>query len=149
MSTKLPTLTPNLFSFQVIDSKSGNICIPPFRKEGNEITFGFRFLENGLLEVKTTSITFFKSLFYELVSRAKYVVDSAYMLGELNEDELVNTGTLLAQHCLKRHLHIFRQFNSAGTFKSCSIDEMSFEELRLVVSETILSIKEGSEISVV
>ena len=147
MSIQSISLNTSLSSFQIVDSRSGNVTGRPFKKEGNEIKFNFRLLENDLLEVKTTSITFCKSLFYELVSRANYVVESTDELRTLNQDELLDTATLLAQHSLKRHAQIFRQFNSAGTFKSCSIDEKTFEELRPAVSETITYMKAGSGIS--
>ena len=147
MSNQLNNLNPNLSIFQIVDSRSGNIAAPQFKKEGSELKFNFHLREEKLVEVKLTSTTFCKNFFYELVSRANYQLESfkASSFQHLSNDELTDMLTILAQQSLKRHSLIFRQFNSAGTFKSCTIDERSFEDLRSNVSEMILSIKAASK----
>src|SRR5581483_1293390 len=107
MNTK-QKLAATLKSFQILDSRSGNVVAPPFKREGTDTYFDYSIHEN-IIEITVTSVTFNKNFYYQLVSKSKYEFEGK-SADEIEYNDIVSSVTEMAQYCLKKHSNIFRQF---------------------------------------
>jgi hypothetical protein len=138
MPTKL-TSSAALLSFRILDSRSGNITKPPFRKEGTELNFECN-LNGAELEVKIISTTYTRNFFYQLITDSVYDFKTIQPVNGIFNESQLNTATGMVQYSLKRHSGVFQQFNYSGIFKNCSVQEKSFDDLHSMTCSRLQSL---------